>query len=119
MPNFQADSDVPECLAVTRIDSVVRPTHNTCKAKFDIHFMWRVSQSFHSKNRLASHMAIRRRKKPSVCGTDNAPHNQINQMSQTLSKFNHPLVPKALTTDSRRFGPRSSHLVGLFRGLGI
>ncbi|WP_445810258.1 Arm DNA-binding domain-containing protein [Yoonia sp.] len=38
--------------------------------------------------------------KRGACITDNAPHNAINQMSQTLSWFKPPLVPKTLTTDT-------------------
>lgn len=34
-----------------------------------------------------------------VADMPRAPHNQTNQMSQTLSKFRQPLVPKNLTTN--------------------
>ena len=48
-----------------------------------------------------------RRSKRDACITENAPHNQTKQMSQTLSQFRPPLVPKTLTTDIH-FGPISA-----------
>ena len=39
--------------------------------------------------------------KRDACITDNAPHNETNQMSQTLSYIQLQLVPKTLTTDTR------------------
>lgn len=51
-----------------------------------------------------------RHSKRGACLTGNAPHNEANKTSRTLSSFKRPLVPKTLTTDR----PKYSLLNGYF-----
>ena len=60
-----------------------------------------------------------RRSKREACITDNAPHNQNNQMSQNRHLFKLLLLPKTLTTDTLQvLRRRNDHFWSVARGRG-